>query len=200
MSRISFTILLTLFLTLKTFAGTPRLDIKKAGLVAKQALFFCKQKGYNTHYCILIDMSLPSGVKRFMVWDLVKKDTLFAGLISHGCGRSPWSGMWSKDKPEFSNRDGSHCTALGKYLINNRAYSNWGVRVKYVLIGLDTSNNNALKRQIVFHSWESVPEKEVYPQGTPEGWGCPAISNNVMKRVDALLKKQHKRVLLWIYR
>jgi hypothetical protein len=56
-----------------------------------------------------------------------------------------------------------------------------------------------LIRQVVFHSWEQVPEDEIYPQGTPEGWGCPAISNNTMKIVDPLILKQRKHVLLWIY-
>ena len=124
---------------------------------------------------------------------------MISGLISHGCGTGPWSGMWSKDKPLFSNRDGSHCTALGKYQIDGRAYSGWGIHVKYYLTGLESTNNNALIRQIVFHSWEEVPETEVYPNGTPEGWGCPAISNNTMKIVDEMLKKERKRTLLWIY-
>jgi hypothetical protein len=180
-------------------ASPPAINVTKASVKAKQALAYSKQKGYNTRYCILIDMSLPSGVKRFMVWDFSKNNIFISGLISHGCGSSPWSGVWSKDKPAFSNKDGSHCTALGRYAINSRAYSAWGIHVKYILTGLDTSNNKALGRQVVFHSWEKVPEADVYPDGTPEGWGCPAISNNTMKQVDALLKKKRKKILMWIY-
>ncbi|MEO3405980.1 murein L,D-transpeptidase catalytic domain-containing protein [Mucilaginibacter sp. CAU 1740] len=183
----------------KLNAATPGLNLDRLKAKAKQSLAFCRQRGYNTRYCILIDMSLPSGVKRFAVWDFKKNDTLLTGLVSHGCGRNPWSGVWSKDKPEFSNLDGSHCTALGKYEIDGRAYSAWGIHVKYYLTGLESTNNNALARQIVFHSWEQVPEMEVYPNGTPEGWGCPAISNNTMKVVDALLRKQGKHVLMWIF-
>ncbi len=179
--------------------ATPHIDTLRAQQKASEALIFCKQKGYDTKYCILIDMGLPSGVKRFMLWDFSKKAILTSGLISHGCGAMPWSGKWSKDKPQFSNADGSHCTALGKYRIDQRAYSAWGINVKYYLTGLESTNNNALKRQIVFHSWESVPETEVYPDGIPEGWGCPAISNGVMKVVDALLRHQKKHTLLWIY-
>lgn len=180
-------------------ARVPNSDTVRTRQKAKQALAFCRQKGYNTKYCILIDMGLPSGVKRFMVWDMSKNNILISGLVSHGCGKSPWSGVWSKDKPEFSNLDGSHCTALGKYQINTRAYSAWGLHVKYYLAGLESTNNNAMIRQIVFHSWESVPETDVYPNGTPEGWGCPAISNNTMKFVDALIRRQKKHMLMWIY-
>lgn len=184
-------------LSAKPFA--PGLNLGRTKEKAAECLQFCRQKGYNTHYCILIDMSLPSGVKRFLVWDFHKNNILISGLVSHGCGNDPWSGVWSKDKPSFSNADGSHCTALGKYLVGEREYSAWGVHVKYLLSGLDSTNNNALKRQIVFHSWEEVPEQEVYPQGTPEGWGCPAISNNTMKIVDPLIRKQSPQLILWIY-
>ena len=56
-----------------------------------------------------------------------------------------------------------------------------GVKIKYVLHGLDSTNSNALKRYIVFHWWEAVSDDEVYPDGTPEGWGCQTISNNSFK-------------------
>ena len=188
-----------LLLTVVANAATPHIDVNRTRQKAKQSLAYCKQKGYNTRYCILIDMSLHSGVKRFMVWDFRKNDTLITGLVSHGCASAPWSGMWTKDKPVFSNSDGSHCTALGKYRVEGRAYSAWGIHVKYFLTGLESTNNNALIRQIVFHSWEQVSETNIYPNGTPEGWGCPAISNNTLKIVDALIRKQKKRLLMWIY-
>lgn len=199
--RITAKILLLLLFLLPIIsnADTPRLTIIRTRDKAKQALQFCKQKGYNTKYCILIDMSLSSGVKRFVIWDFAKNDTLLTGLVSHGCSRWPWSGTWSMDKPEFSNADGSHCTALGRYRINEQAYSAWGIHIKYFLTGLDKTNNNAMARQIVFHSWERVAEREVYPNGTPEGWGCPAVSNNTLKKVSALIKQQQKHMLMWIY-
>lgn len=187
------------FLVLCVSAAIPHIDTSRTRQHAKQALLFCRQQGYNTRYCVLIDMSLPSGVKRLVVWDFRRNDMIIAGLVSHGCGTAPWSGIWSKDKPVFSNADGSHCTALGKYKINNRAYSAWGIHVKYYLNGLESTNSNAMIRQIVFHSWEAVPENEVYPSGSPEGWGCPAISNHTMKAVDALFQKQKKHLLMWIY-
>lgn len=156
-------------------------------------------KGYNTNYCILVDMSLPSGVKRFMIWDFRKNAILVSGLVSHGCGINPWSGIWSKDKPTFSNVANSHCSSLGKYQVGDRAASAWGIHIKYYLKGLESTNSNAFIRNVVLHSWERVPDNEVYPNGTPEDWGCPAISNNIMKEVDALLRKQKKHLLLWIY-
>lgn len=194
-----FTLIGLLLIGISVKADIPGIDVTRTQQKAKEALLFNKQKGYNINYCILIDMSLPSGVKRFMVWDFKQNKAVLTGLVSHGCGNSPWSGMWSKDKPTFSNADGSHCTALGKYAIMGRGYSNWGINVKYYMAGLEKTNSNAIGRQIVFHSWEQVPDEEIYPNGTPEGWGCPAISNSNMKIVDALLKKQKKRMMMWIY-
>ena len=54
---------------------------------------------------------------------------------------------------------------------------------------------------------EVVPTKpystqtEVYPMHIPLGisQGCPVISDNVMRKVDALLKAEKKPVLLWVY-
>lgn len=180
-------------------AATPHIDTIRTREKAKEALTFCRQHGYNTQYCVLIDMSLPSGVKRFVLWDFRKNTILLSGLVSHGCGRMPWSGIWSKNKPSFSNVDGSHCSALGKYAIGKRDYSGWGIHVKYYLSGLEATNSNAMIRQIVFHSWEAVSETEVYPNGTPEGWGCPAVSNGTMTVIDPMIRKQKKHLLLWIY-
>ena len=184
---------------ISTKSPEPGINPDRTKEKAAECLKYCRQHGYNTRYCILIDMSLPSGVKRFIVWDFRKHEAIVSGLVSNGCGNGPWSGVWSKEKPSFSNADGSHCTALGKYQVDERAYSAWGVHVKYYLTGLESTNNNALIRQIIFHSWEAVPENDVYPQGTPEGWGCPAISNNTMKIVDPLIRRQQKHLLLWLY-
>lgn len=197
--KLIFSFLPAFLFVLTVAASIPHIDTARTREKAKQALAYCRQKGFDTKYCILIDMSLPSGTKRFVVWYFGKNNILLSGLVSHGCGKMPWSGMWSKDKPVFSNADGSHCTPLGKYKINNRAYSAWGIHVKHYLDGLESTNSNALVRQIVFHSWEEVAENDVYPFETPEGWGCPAISNNTMKIVDGMLRKQKKHWLMWIY-
>ena len=167
---------------------------------AQEAFAFCTSKNYNTDFCILIDMSIHSGAKRFYIWDFKKDKIIYSFLVGHGCGNKPWSYAFSKNNPTFSNTVDSHCSSLGKYKIGERGYSNWGVHIKYVLHGLETTNSNALKRFIVFHSWEVVSDQEVYPNGTPEGWGCPTISNNSFKIIDPLLKKSSNPVLMWIYK
>ena len=187
-------------ITINAVIDNPTINLIQTKTKAKQALKFCKTQHFNTEFCILIDMSLHSGLKRFLVWDF-KKDTIINSfLVGHGCGDNPWNIDFSKDNPKFSNTDGSHCSSLGKYKIGERAHSDWGVHVKYVLHGLESSNSNAFKRFIVFHSWEVISDEEVYPDGTPEGWGCPTISNNNFKIIDPLLKSSAKPVLMWIYK
>lgn len=167
--------------------------------IVQEARTFCKAKGFNENLCILIDMGVHSGKNRLMLWDLEADSMLFSCLVSHGCGQHPWSYDASKENPTFSNQNGSHLSSLGKYKIGERGYSMWGVHVKYLLHGLEASNSRALERTIVFHSWDAIPEAEPFPNGTPEGWGCPAVSNASFRFIDPYLKQSQKPVLMWIY-
>ncbi|MBO6184243.1 MAG: murein L,D-transpeptidase catalytic domain family protein [Chryseobacterium sp.] len=177
----------------------PELDLIKIKKKAEEALAFCKSKKMNTDFCVLIDMSLHSGLSRFIIWDFKEQKISNKYLVGHGCGNNSWSSDESKDNPEFSNKDGSHLSALGKYQLGERGRSDWGIHVKYLMHGLEETNNNALKRFIVFHSWNLMSDKEVYPKGSPEGWGCPTISNNAMRELDPIIQKSKKPLLMWIY-
>ena len=164
-----------------------------------EALKYCNANNFNTNLCFLLDMKIHSGKKRFFVYDFVKDSVINSGLVAHGCGENPWSSDASKSKPIFSNISESHLSSIGKYKIGKRGWSNWGIHVNYLLHGLDLTNNNALKRQIVLHGWNLVTDEEIYPEGTVEGWGCPAVSNQFMTYLDSILKKQNQPVLMWMY-
>jgi len=164
-----------------------------------EALEFCKQHDYNQDFCILIDMSIHSGKKRFFVWDFKSNKVISEYMVAHGCGQNQWHGDESKTNPSFSNIVDSHCSSLGKYKIGKRGWSTYGVNINYRLHGLESTNSNACKRDVVFHSWSAVTDDEVYPSGTIEGWGCPAISNNSFLEIDELLKKTDKPTLMWIF-
>ena len=177
----------------------PELNLSKTRLKAKEALTYCQSKNFNTDFCILIDMSLHSGVNRLVVWDFEKDTVDHICLVGHGSGDHPWNNDLTKENPKFSNLENSHCSSLGKYRIGQRAPSDWGVKIKYVIHGLESTNSNAAKRFVVFHSWERVADEEVFPAGTPEGWGCPIVSINNFNRIDEKLKNQTKSTLMWIY-
>ncbi len=166
---------------------------------AKAAKSFCTKKKYNDQFFILIDLSIHSGAKRFFVWDFNKEEIVQSFLVSHGCCDDPWGGDSSKSNAITSNTSGSHCSSLGKYVLGERGYSNWGINVKYLMHGLEASNNNALSRQIVFHGWDMVTDYPVCPRGTAEGWGCPAISNTAMELMDKKIKgSKNRKILMWV--
>lgn len=82
-----------------------------------------------------------------------------------------WGETRSKQKAILSNVDGSHCSSNGKYIIGERGYSNWGINVNYKMHGLEKTNSNTFRRQIVLHSWEKVADKEIYPKRYSRGLG-----------------------------
>lgn len=163
----------------------------------QEAKLYCKTNNLNQNKFILIDLGLHSGLKRFFVYDFQQKKILNSYIVSHGCGDNKWGRTSSKENAPISNEFDSHCSSVGKYVISDRGISQWGIKVNYLLKGKEKTNSNAINRAIVLHSWEAIPNDEVYPEGTPEGWGCPAVSNESMIEIDKLLK-QNKNVLMWI--
>jgi hypothetical protein len=166
---------------------------------ADEAYIYCKKNNLNTEFCLLADMSIHSGKNRIFIYDFEGDSIIKEGLCAHGCGRNEWGMDNTKTNPKFSNVEDSHCSSIGKYKIGKRGYSSWGININYKLYGLEASNDNAYSRIIVLHAWKMVPEEEIFPDGTPEGWGCPAVSNNVMRKIDGLLRYADEPVLLWVY-
>jgi len=178
--------------------NVPEIDPDDYQTYLREAKSYIHHNNLNDDFFILIDLGKHSGINRLMVWNLTHDTIHSTHLVSHGCGDSPWGLDLSKEQPKFSNVEGSHCSSVGKYIIGERGWSNWGNHVKYLLHGMDTTNNNALCREIVFHSWDLVQDSVVYPAGTPEGWGCPAVSINSMKQIDDLLWQKERNTLMWI--
>lgn len=174
-----------------------KIEPRDYSLYFSEAKDFCKKKKLNQDFFILLDYAAHSGTDRFMIFDFKKQKLIDSFPVSHGCYTSPWGEDKSKEKAKLSNVEESHAASKGKYLIAERGISQWGIKVKYVLDGLEETNSNARNRFIVLHSWKEIADQAVYPKGTPEGWGCPAISNKNMRKLDALLKKQTKNTLLW---
>lgn len=197
MNIIKIFLLTILFLSCQK--ETPKSEIKPKDYASyvNEAKSYCQKNNLNKDKFILIDLDLHSGLKRFFVYDLKSKKKTKSYMVSHGCGDHMWSWTSSKEKAPISNEPDSHCSSVGKYVIGSRGVSQWGIKVNYVLIGKDKTNSNAIKRAIVLHSWEKISSDEVYPKGTPEGWGCPAVSNESMKEIDVILKA-NKKMLLWV--
>lgn len=163
-----------------------------------EALAFCKKKEYCQEYYFLVDLSVHSGKKRFYVYDFKQQKVTDSNLVTHGSCDAFQDNDTKYEKVKFSNKNDSHCSSVGKYKVGKRDYSSWGINVKYWLEGLEETNNNAQHRVVVLHSWDAVANTEIYPRYTPLSWGCPAVSNLFMTKLDNKLQKTEKPVLLWI--
>lgn len=163
-----------------------RLEQYAAGLKVYTA-----KKHFNTRYCFLIDMQLPSGSRRFFVYDLQKDLVLHAGLVTHG------SGLVSTDSIVFSNSSGSNCSSLGRYRIGKPYHGKFGLA--YKLYGLDPSNSNAFNRFVVLHSHACVPDDEVAPLFICKSWGCPTVSPAFLNTLKTYIDRSAEPVLLSIY-
>lgn len=174
----------------------PRIEINYDNYY-KDAEQYCKRNNLNQNKFILIDLGVHSGLKRFFIYDFKKNTILKSYMVSHGCGDNSWGATMSKEKAPISNEFDSHCSSIGKFVVLDRGVSQWGIKVNYILQGKDKTNSNARNRAIVLHSWDAISSNEVYPEGTPEEWVCPAVSNESMKEIDKLLQ-ENKKVLIWI--
>ncbi|MDP5198743.1 murein L,D-transpeptidase catalytic domain-containing protein [Flavobacterium sp. DG2-3] len=147
---------------------------------------------YNNQIAFFIDMKIPSGKNRFFVYDFKANKIIDKGLVAHGSG----SETGVKGKLRFSNVPNSLSTSLGKYSIGNSYYGKFGKA--YRLYGLDETNNNAFKRDIVFHYYYDVPykEKDGY---ICNSYGCPMVNKKYFDRISKLIDSSESDILMSIY-
>jgi hypothetical protein len=173
--------------------------LKAAALRLKQKVNEAEQfviaNNFNEEYCFMVDMSIPSGKRRFFVYNLKKDSIEFTSMVSHGSGSYKPN---CNDQLIFSNVANSNCTSIGKYKIGNSYFGTYGL--SYKLFGLDSTNSNAFARAIVLHSDAYVPERETFPRHIYESAGCPIVSPTFLSILtDKYLRTSKKPVLLWVY-
>lgn len=153
--------------------------------------FIANKSNYNNEIVFLIDMKINSGKNRFFVYDLKNNKIIDQGLVAHGIG----SGMVIENL-KFSNTPNSYCTSLGKYSIGKSYNGAFGK--SYKLYGLDETNNNALKRNIVLHKYDKVPYLE---QSNPicRSLGCPMVNEQYYRRIEKLIDNSKSKIILDIY-
>ena len=152
---------------------------------------YATENGYNTELSILIDMSVFSGNTRLFVWDHSKGEAIHTGLVSHGhCQKNV-------TEVEFSNVEGSNCSSEGRYAIDFKYTGQFGE--SYKLIGLDSTNDQAFNRYIVFHSHECVPDDEQTLPICPSE-GCPTVSPTLLDDLKPIIDASTKPILMWIYK
>lgn len=165
---------------------------------ATQVLYYAKalkqyamKKGFDTTYAFLSNMGMLSSKKRFFVVNLVTMQIEQVGLVSHGRGQGK-----SKYDRQYSNIVESKCTSLGRYIIMKKYKGSYGE--SYRMTGLDSTNSNAFKRNIVLHSMGCIPDEE---NNSPVciSEGCPAVSHNFLSSLSQIIDSRKKPVLLWVF-
>lgn len=147
---------------------------------------------YNRYIAFFIDMKVHSGAYRFFVVDLAQKKIIDRGLVAHGSG----SETTIEGELKFSNENNSYCTSLGKYSIGTSYNGQFGKA--YKLHGLDESNSNAFSRNIVLHKYEAMPYEE-QEQAICNSLGCPMVNERFYKRLEKIIDRSDKNIILDIY-
>jgi hypothetical protein len=181
-----------LLLTKCTTNRPKRAEVSQLEKCANELKLYAQQKGYSTKYCLLIDMSMNSGLKRFFVYDLAKNAVAFSGLVAHGsCDQ-----LFLKDV-KFSNTPESGCSSAGVFKVGRSYRGHYGKA--YKLYGLQNSNSNAFKRAVVIHGLSCVPDEECYPSPICNSSGCPMVSFNFLEKLSSVIDHADRPVLLWIF-
>ena len=166
---------------------------KASGSQFNQAKKFIERNGFSTEYCFMVDMSIHSGKNRFFVYDLEKQTIALSGLVAHGSCNTQYL-----SRARFSNTPDCGCSSLGRYKIGKPYIGQYGR--SYQLHGLDRSNSNALKRAVVLHGYNCVPDREIYPMVLCNSLGCPMVSEAFFRKLSRIIDRSDKPILLWVYK
>jgi hypothetical protein len=180
------------FISMVTLARASAGPGGKLKPLAMQAKDFARQKGFNTSTCFLLDLSISSGRNRFFVFDMDKDSIVDKGLVTHGHCNNVIQRV-----VKFSNKPGCGCSSSGRYKVGKKYHGNFGTA--YKLVGLDNTNSNAEKRAVVMHSHSCVPDTECYPQEICRSEGCTTVSPAFLKRLEAVIARSEKPVLMWVF-
>ena len=160
---------------------------------AVKALAFAKRHNMNDHYALFVDYGIPSGTPRLFVWDFHQKKIVASTYVMHGSG-----GGSTDERPKFSNRHGSGCSSLGRFLVTKEhgSRNKRGFRIK----GLDIDNQTAYARGLMIHGARWVDRhcwKRYIPMNGKCCLGCVTISSRGMNYLWPLINKEQKPLLLW---
>lgn len=147
---------------------------------------------YNQEIAFFVDMKIKSAKYRFFVYDLKNNKILDQGMVAHGSG----SETAVRGDLKFSNEPNSKSTSLGKYVIGKHYRGKFGKA--YLLHGLEETNSNAFKRNIVLHHYSAVPleEQDYYISNSQ---GCPMVNEIFFKKIEKIIDASKLNIVLDIY-
>lgn len=146
--------------------STPSNDIIDKAMIVK------KKYKVDSRYVVMIDYSKPIYAERLYIVNTKQQRIEMTSVVSHAFK----SGMvYAKD---FSNVEESLKSSLGVYLTENTYYGKYGYSL--ALKGLDKTNSNAKKRNIVFHSSKKMSTKWSH--------GCFAVPDKKSRKIIEMIK------------
>ena len=142
----------------------------------------------NPTQAVIIDYGAPSTAYRFFLINL-ETGMVNKFYSSHGVG----SGK-SNFASRFSNIQDSRQTSLGIYMTGETYMGRYGQTLR--MYGLQTSNDQAYRRDIVLHGAWYVSDKFINSIDPTTGlkygrlglsWGCPAVGSKHIRNLIATL-------------
>ena len=151
---------------------------------------YAVRNGYDTCHCFLVDYSLPSGTPRFFIWNFATDEIDFADFCMHGAGKG---------------NTGSNCSSLGRFAVRKNRYGKvLGEKRSRVIVGLDPSNSNALRRGLLIHDsyfldGQSLIPRKHLPLNGASCSGCVTITSKGFRKAKAIIDGSPKGILMWNY-
>ena len=131
----------------------------------------------------IADFSKPSDQQRFYIIDLTTKEIVLQTWVAHG------KNSGDNFVTQFSNKMSSHMSSKGFFLIDE-TFESPKHGTSFALNGLEKGiNDKAREREIIMHGANYVSEEFIEENGRcGRSYGCPALSNEDMKKAIQLLK------------
>lgn len=162
---------------------------------AGRALAFARSHKMNEHYALFVDYSIPSGTPRLFVWDYRKQKIVASTYVMHGPG-----GGSTDRRARFSNRPGSQCSALGRFLVT-KEHGNRNRR-GFRLKGMDIDNQTAYGRALMIHGARWVDRhcwRKYIPLNSRCCAGCVTVSSRGISYLYPLIMRERRPLLLWTF-
>ena len=138
--------------------------------VAKTAQ--AKYQPTNKNYVVVIDYTKPIDQERLFLVDMNKEQIVLRSRVAHGVKSG------GNIATDFSNEMNTKKTSLGAYITKDTYYGSFGYSLK--VKGLDSTNSNAERRYIIFHSDKTMKTKW--------SWGCFATPDTINRKLIDLIK------------
>lgn len=184
--------------TPKGDGGNGELDDKYRSMVHSVLDGNASRYNASTRYLMFVDYSIPSNKDRFFVWDTEADGIVYGCWCAHGCG-----GGSTAEKPVFSNRPSSKCSSLGLYAVERGTgvSQSWGYTY-HAVDGLEATNSNARRREIIIHYWHSVTDDWQAKISEPmrcdhRSEGCFTLPKPSFWKIDEYIQSERKRILLY---